>query len=111
MTLPIRDILSLEKTKATRFGHHGLVIIVKGHEELFFESILFFPCPKALDFQRRMTFVLFVELSVGTNMSRTSGECSASSAESGSLIARALDLISGEMLRRGGETFRFGSDA
>jgi sterol 3beta-glucosyltransferase len=37
MTLPIRDILSLEKTKATRFGHHGLVIIVKGHEELFFE--------------------------------------------------------------------------
>lgn len=37
MTLPIRDILALEKSKATRFGHHGLVIIVKGHEELFFE--------------------------------------------------------------------------
>ncbi|CAK5280074.1 unnamed protein product [Mycena citricolor] len=37
MTLPIRDILSAEKTKATRFGHHGLIIIVKGHEELFFE--------------------------------------------------------------------------
>lgn len=37
MTLPIRDILALEKSKASRFGHHGLVIIVKGHEELFFE--------------------------------------------------------------------------
>ncbi|KAG5653494.1 hypothetical protein H0H81_012703 [Sphagnurus paluster] len=37
MTLPIRDILSIEKSRATRFGHHGLVIIVKGHEELFFE--------------------------------------------------------------------------
>ncbi|KAJ3548557.1 hypothetical protein NMY22_g1223 [Coprinellus aureogranulatus] len=37
MTLPIKDILSLEKSKATRFGHHGLIIMVKGHEELFFE--------------------------------------------------------------------------
>lgn len=37
MQLPIRDILSLEKTKAYRFGHVGLVVIIKGHEELFFE--------------------------------------------------------------------------
>ncbi|KAG6837882.1 hypothetical protein H0H93_013035 [Arthromyces matolae] len=37
MTLPIRDILATEKTKATRFGHHGLIIIIKGHEEVFFE--------------------------------------------------------------------------
>jgi len=37
MALPIKDILSLEKSKASRFGHYGLVIIVKGHEELFFE--------------------------------------------------------------------------
>lgn len=37
MTLPIRDILASEKSKATRFGHHGLIIIVKGYEELFFE--------------------------------------------------------------------------
>ncbi|GLB36497.1 hypothetical protein LshimejAT787_0307850 [Lyophyllum shimeji] len=37
MTLPIRDILAVEKSRATRFGHHGLVVIVKGHEELFFE--------------------------------------------------------------------------
>ncbi len=37
MTLPIRDILAAQKSRATRFGHHGLVVIVKGHEELFFE--------------------------------------------------------------------------
>lgn len=37
MTLPIRDILASEKTKASRFGHHGATILVKGHEELFFE--------------------------------------------------------------------------
>ncbi|KAF8641000.1 hypothetical protein AX17_000645 [Amanita inopinata Kibby_2008] len=37
MTLPIRDIFTVEKSKATRFGHHGLVVIIKGHEELFFE--------------------------------------------------------------------------
>jgi len=37
MTLPLRDILACEKSKATRFGHHGLIVIIKGHEELFFE--------------------------------------------------------------------------
>lgn len=37
MTLPLRDILASEKSKATRFGHHGLIVIIKGHEELFFE--------------------------------------------------------------------------
>jgi len=37
MTLPIRDILAIEKSKATRFGHQGLIVIIKGHEELFFE--------------------------------------------------------------------------
>lgn len=37
MTLPIRDIFSSEKSKPSGFGHHGLTIIVKGHEELFFE--------------------------------------------------------------------------
>ncbi len=37
MALPLRDVLACEKSKAGRFGHHGLIIIVKGHEELFFE--------------------------------------------------------------------------
>ncbi|KZT74902.1 glycosyltransferase family 1 protein [Daedalea quercina L-15889] len=37
MILPIRDILSTEISKAFHFGHYGLVIVVRGHEELFFE--------------------------------------------------------------------------
>ncbi|KAF9569834.1 UDP-Glycosyltransferase/glycogen phosphorylase [Agrocybe pediades] len=37
MTLPLKDILACEKSKASRFGHHGLIVIIKGHEELFFE--------------------------------------------------------------------------
>ena len=37
MMLPIRDILAIQNTKAARFGHHGLIVIVKGYEELFFE--------------------------------------------------------------------------
>ncbi len=37
MMIPIRDILSTEKQKAFRFGHHGMIVIIKGHEELFFE--------------------------------------------------------------------------
>ena len=37
MILPIRDILSTEPSRAFRFGHYGLVVIVKGHEELFLE--------------------------------------------------------------------------
>jgi len=37
MMVPIRDILSTENAKAFRFGHHGLAVVIKGHEELFFE--------------------------------------------------------------------------
>lgn len=37
MKIPIRDIISTEESKAFRFGHHGLIVIIKGHEELFFE--------------------------------------------------------------------------
>ena len=37
MILPIRDVMATEVSKATRFTHHGLTVIVKGHEELFFE--------------------------------------------------------------------------
>lgn len=39
MILPLRDVLATEKHKSFRFGHHGLVVIVKGHEELFFEFV------------------------------------------------------------------------
>ncbi|KAF8528029.1 glycosyltransferase family 1 protein [Hysterangium stoloniferum] len=37
MIIPIRDILSTETSKGYRFGMHGLIIMIKGHEELFFE--------------------------------------------------------------------------
>jgi sterol 3beta-glucosyltransferase len=37
MILPFRDIENVEKEKGFRFGYHGLVVIIRGHEELFFE--------------------------------------------------------------------------
>ncbi|KAI0768591.1 hypothetical protein BD413DRAFT_563204 [Trametes elegans] len=37
MMLPLKDILATEKQKSFHFGHYGLVVIVRGHEELFFE--------------------------------------------------------------------------
>lgn len=37
MIIPMRDILTSEATKGYRFGMQGLVLIIKGHEELFFE--------------------------------------------------------------------------
>lgn len=52
MILPIRDVLSTEPSKAFRFGHHGLVVIVRGHEELFFEFA---------DEERRTAFVALLE--------------------------------------------------
>ncbi|CCM01613.1 uncharacterized protein FIBRA_03674 [Fibroporia radiculosa] len=52
MVLPIGDVLSTEKTKAFRFGHHGLVLIVRGHEELFFEFA---------DHERRDAFINLLE--------------------------------------------------
>ncbi|PCH33350.1 glycosyltransferase family 1 protein [Wolfiporia cocos MD-104 SS10] len=52
MILPIADVLSTEKSKAFRFGLHGLIVIVKGHEELFFEFA---------DEERRTAFVQVLE--------------------------------------------------
>ena len=52
MILPLRDILATEKQKSFRFGHHGLVVIVKGHEELFFEFV---------DEDRRDAFVKVIQ--------------------------------------------------
>lgn len=37
MILPLKDIENVEKEKGFRFGYHGLVITIRGHEELFFE--------------------------------------------------------------------------
>ncbi|THC91878.1 hypothetical protein EYZ11_008655 [Aspergillus tanneri] len=37
MILPLKDIENVEKEKGFRFGYHGLVVVIRGHEELFFE--------------------------------------------------------------------------
>lgn len=35
--IPIRDIYGLKAQKAFRFNHYGLIVIIKGHEEVFLE--------------------------------------------------------------------------
>lgn len=37
LILPLRDVENVEKEKGFRFGYSGLVVIIRGHEELFFE--------------------------------------------------------------------------
>ncbi|KAF2201677.1 UDP-glucose:sterol glycosyltransferase [Delitschia confertaspora ATCC 74209] len=35
--LPFKDVENVNKEKGFRFGYHGLAVIIRGHEELFFE--------------------------------------------------------------------------
>ncbi|KAI9680744.1 MAG: Sterol 3-beta-glucosyltransferase [Caeruleum heppii] len=37
MILPLKDVENVDKEKGFRFGYSGLVIVIRGHEELFFE--------------------------------------------------------------------------
>ncbi|KAI8965490.1 glycosyltransferase family 1 protein [Daldinia sp. FL1419] len=37
LILPVKDIETAEKEKGFRFGYSGLVIVIRGHEEIFFE--------------------------------------------------------------------------
>ena len=37
MILPLKDVESIDKENGFRFGYSGLVVVVRGHEELFFE--------------------------------------------------------------------------
>ncbi|OLN91682.1 Sterol 3-beta-glucosyltransferase [Colletotrichum chlorophyti] len=37
LILPLKDIENVEKEKGFRFGYSGLVIVIRGHEEVFFE--------------------------------------------------------------------------
>ncbi|KIV96576.1 hypothetical protein, variant [Exophiala mesophila] len=37
LVLPLKDIENVDKEKGFRFGYHGLVVVIRGHEELFFE--------------------------------------------------------------------------
>ena len=52
MILPIRDVLSTEKSRAFYFNGYGLVVIIRGYEELFFD----FPTD-----ERRTSFVKLLE--------------------------------------------------
>jgi sterol 3beta-glucosyltransferase len=37
MVIPLRDILNVSKSKGYRYGSYGMVVTIKGHEEVFFE--------------------------------------------------------------------------
>lgn len=37
MILPLQDVIAAQISRAYRFGYFGLILIIKGHEELFFE--------------------------------------------------------------------------
>ncbi len=37
MILPLKDIENVDKKRGFRFGYAGLVVVIRGHEELFFE--------------------------------------------------------------------------
>jgi len=37
LILPLKDIENVDKEKGFRFGYAGLVVVIRGHEELFFE--------------------------------------------------------------------------
>ncbi|KAL9088412.1 MAG: hypothetical protein Q9159_003112 [Coniocarpon cinnabarinum] len=45
MVLPLRDIITIDKVKGINLGYSGLIIVVRGHEELFLE----FGQPEARD--------------------------------------------------------------
>ncbi|RMZ88016.1 hypothetical protein DV736_g4754, partial [Chaetothyriales sp. CBS 134916] len=37
LVLPLKDVENVDKEKGFRFGYQGLVLVIRGHEELFFE--------------------------------------------------------------------------
>src|SRR3954451_21702570 len=37
LILPLKDVENVDKEKGFRFGYSGLVVVIRGHEELFFE--------------------------------------------------------------------------
>lgn len=37
MILPLSDIISISKHRSYRIGYSGLIVVIKGHEEIFFE--------------------------------------------------------------------------
>jgi len=37
LVIPIKDILNVDKEKGFRFGYSGMVVVIRGHEEIFVE--------------------------------------------------------------------------
>lgn len=63
MILPVRDVLSTDKSRAFHITSYGLVIMIRGYEELFFE----FPAD-----ERRASFVHLLETQAELSRNRTS---------------------------------------
>ena len=86
MILPLQDIQAIEKAKAYRFGQHGLVVIIKGHEELFFEF-------SSVD--RRKAFVNLLEQQIEDVRKRiSSGAGSPNRGKTEALILEDLEPLS-----------------
>ncbi|PNS20723.1 Sterol 3-beta-glucosyltransferase [Sphaceloma murrayae] len=37
LIIPFKDVLNVDKEKGFRFGYSGMVVVIRGHEEIFFE--------------------------------------------------------------------------
>ena len=37
LIIPLKDILNVDKEKGFRLGYQGMVVVIRGHEEIFFE--------------------------------------------------------------------------
>jgi sterol 3beta-glucosyltransferase len=88
--LPIRDILSAQQCKAFQFGCYGLLIVIKGHEELFFEF---------RGAQRRASCIELLERQIELSRNPPSGDDNSGETALDSIILEELeptDLVSSE---------------
>lgn len=85
MILPLQDIQAVEKAKAYRFGQHGLVVIIKGHEELFFEF-------SSID--RRKAFVTLLEQQIEDSRKRISSGARSTHTKKEALILEDFEPLS-----------------
>lgn len=37
LVVPFKDVMDIEKERGFRFGYSGMVVVIRGHEEIFFE--------------------------------------------------------------------------
>ncbi|KZT36038.1 UDP-Glycosyltransferase/glycogen phosphorylase [Sistotremastrum suecicum HHB10207 ss-3] len=84
MMIPLHDVLATEKSKAFRFSHHGLIVIIKGHEELFFEF-------SSLDRRRLFMELLNSQLEDVRRRSASGEPVSPSGAEKDAMVLEDLE--------------------